>query len=110
MMKFFQKSDEKIFVFNHKRQIISMNEAAKQIVTDEIFSRLVQGDPKAICLVCRGYTTAEELKTCRECYVLEGDEDISSFQVYLETKGKGVRPYSASFQTIDKQNGIRLLI
>src|SRR5690625_3367149 len=110
MMKFFQYGKEKIFVFNKDREIIAMNNSAKEILTDETFVNIIEGHSSAICQVCRGYTSGEELQTCRSCYVLEGNQDRDSFQVYFETKNKGIKPFSASFQTIDKENDIRILI
>lgn len=87
-----------------------MNDAAKLILTDDIFESLLSGNPEAICKVCRGYTTKEEIRTCRSCYVFQRQEDMVSFQVYLDTANKGVIPYSASFETIDYESGIRMLI
>ena len=38
------------------------------------------------------------------------DIDFTSFQVYLDTKGRGVIPYTAVIQTIDVENGIRVFM
>src|SRR5699024_9296430 len=66
--------------------------------------------PKAICKVCRGFTTEEAIRTCESCYMMDSDEELVSFQVYLDTIGKGLTPYTASFQTIDHEKGIRVLM
>ena len=71
---------------------------------------MAAGDAEAICMSCKGYTNEQELQTCMSCYLKSPDEDFSSFQVYLDTKGKGVIPYTASYQTIDVENGIRVFM
>ena len=61
------------------------------------------------CLV-KDIRTKQELQTCMSCYLVSPQDDFSSFQVYLDTKGKGVIPYTASYQTIDEENGIRVFM
>lgn len=110
LVDFFHHTNEKIFVFDRENKVITMNQSAKDILKDEAFNEMLEGNPKAICRACRGYTTEEELRTCDSCYVMESKGDFVSFQVYLDTKGKGITPYTASFQTIDPSNGIRVLM
>lgn len=110
LMKFFQNSLDKIFIFDRHSQVIALNDAAKNILPNKTFHELVAGNSKAICVVCQGYTTTDELRTCQSCFLFERDDDIKSFQVYLDTIDQGIVPYSASFQTIDQKQGIRMLI
>lgn len=110
LINLFNHTNEKIFIFDRFGKVISMNQAAKQILKDDVFEEMVAGNKEAICKTCRGYTTEDELRTCRSCYVMNASKDLDSFQVYLDTIGKGIIPYSASFQTIDEKNGIRVLM
>jgi len=58
----------------------------------------------------KGYTNDKELQTCQSWYLVSTQDDFSSFQVYLDTEGKGIVPYAASFQTIDSVNQISVLM
>lgn len=110
LLKMYDHSVEAIFFFDRSKKVISMNRAAEQILDRKIVQRMIQGETKAICLSCKGYTSAQELQTCYSCYLENPVGDFSSFQVYLDTKGKGVIPYTASYQTIDEENGIRMFM
>ncbi|WP_124069352.1 sensor histidine kinase [Filibacter tadaridae] len=107
LIKMYDNSAEAIFFFDRVGKVIAMNNAAQQILDTEVLKRMAEGDPKAICMTCKGYTNEHELQTCMSCYLSNPTEDLSSFQVYLDTVGKGIIPYTASYQTIDKENGIR---
>ncbi len=109
-MKMFENTAEVIFFFDREGKVIAMNDAAKQILNPDILEQMAKGDPRAICLACKGYTNEQELQTCLSCYIANPQDDFSSFQVYLDTSGKGVLPYTASFQTIDEENGIRVFM
>lgn len=109
-MKMYDNSAEAIFFFDSSGKVISMNSAARLILDAEVLNRMTAGDTKAICLSCKGYTNEQELRTCTSCYMQNPQDDLSSFQVYLETKGKGVIPYTASYQTIDVEKGIRVFM
>lgn len=110
LMKMYNHSVEAIFFFDQSKKVISMNKAAEQILNKEIVQKMIQGEEKAICLSCKGYTSPHELQTCFSCYLENPIGDFSSFQVYLDTLGKGVVPYTASYQTIDEENGIRMFM
>jgi len=110
LMKFFQNSLDKIFIFDRHSQIIALNDAAKNILPNDVFNELISGHTKAICTVCEGYTTEDEMQTCQSCYLFDREDDINSFQVYLDTIDEGTVPYSASLQTIDNELAIRMLI
>ncbi len=109
-MNLFNNSNEKMFIFDSSNRVIAMNQAAKDILKDDVFHSMLLGKPNAICGTCQGYTTEEELRTCKSCYVINSSGEFLSFQVYLDTINKGVVPYTASFQTIDSENGIRVLM
>lgn len=110
LLKMYDNASEAIFFFNQDGQVIAMNDAARLIVKPEVVQQMISGNRDAICLTCKGYTSEQELRTCEGCYMSKPEENISSFQVYLDTKGAGIVPYTASFQTIDEQNGIRVLM
>ncbi|AOV08964.1 sensor histidine kinase [Sporosarcina ureilytica] len=110
LMKMYDNSGEAIFFFDRSKRVIAMNRVAEKILDTEVVKRMMGGERKAICLSCKGYTSEQELRTCVSCYLSNPSADFSSFQVYLDTTGKGVIPYMASYQTIDEENGIRLLM
>jgi len=110
LMKMYEKSAEAIFFFDRNGNVMTMNHSAKQILNVDVISRMVEGEENAICFTCKGYTNEQDLKTCVSCYLFNPQEDFSSFQVYLDTRGKGIIPYAASFQTIDEENGIRIFM
>lgn len=108
LMKMHDHSSEAIFFFDREGKLMSMNNAAKLILDKKVIERMVAGDPKAICMSCHGYTSELEMRTCTSCYMVDVENDFSSFQVYLDTRGRGIIPYTASCQTIDAENGIRV--
>ncbi|WP_318614859.1 ATP-binding protein [Sporosarcina sp. YIM B06819] len=110
LMKMYDNSAEAIFFFDRNRKVISMNNAAELILDPDVLDRIAAGDSEAICLPCKGYTSEQELRTCLSCYIKNPQQDLTSFQVYLDTKGKGVIPYTGSYQTIDEENGIRVFM
>jgi two-component system sensor histidine kinase NreB len=108
MSQLYKNSTEAIFFFDREGTALAMNPAAAEIIDSDVMKRLLQGEAQALCGTCRGYTSDQELRTCLNCYfVTPVIEEFSSFQVYLETKGKGVVPYAATIQLIDPVKGIR---
>src|SRR5690606_6832469 len=83
---------------------------AGEIMEQDVYEQMMAGSTNAICTVCKGYTSSEEPLTCASCYMTNPNEDISSFQVYFDTKGRGVVPYSGSIQTIDEETGTRVFM
>ena len=110
LMKMYDNSAESIFFFNREGTVIAMNESAKRILNPNVLGRMAEGEKNAFCMSCQGYTNEQELITCNSCYLVNPNDDFSSFQVYLDTQGKGITPYTASFQTIDEENGIRVFM
>lgn len=111
MMKMFENSTEAIFFFDRSGKALSLNPAAEKIIDADVLQHLKSGADDAICKACRGYTSESEVQTCIDCYLNSSrPNDFSSFQVYLETKEKGVIPYAATFHTIDPEQGIRIFM
>lgn len=111
MEKMFENSSDAIFIFDKEGIMLAMNPAAEMLLVDEVITQLRSGEKHAICSACRGFTSDTEVRTCIGCFLqMPESENRTSFQVYLETKGKGVVPYTASFHTIDSVNGIRVFM
>lgn len=110
LMKMYDNSAEAIFFFDASGRIIAMNSSAELILGAEVLDSMISEDVKAICMSCKGYTSETELLTCLSCYLVSPKDDFSSFQVYLDTKDRGVTPYTASYQIIDEENGIRVFM
>ncbi|WP_050977234.1 sensor histidine kinase [Planococcus antarcticus] len=111
MLKMYKNSTEAIFFFNSGGHTISMNPAAEKIMSIHVLEQLKIGAENALCNVCRGYTSESDLTTCKDCYFTSSNhEDFSSFQVFLETVGKGIVPYAATFHVIDAEKGTRVFI
>lgn len=111
MMKMFENSTEAIFFFDAQGKALSLNPAAEKIIDADVVEHLKNGAEDAVCRTCRGYTSETDVQSCSDCFLSSSHpEDFSSFQVYLETKGKGVIPYAATFHTIDPENGIRVFM
>ncbi|MDQ0427225.1 two-component system sensor histidine kinase NreB [Planomicrobium stackebrandtii] len=111
MLKMYENSTEAIFFFTREGQTISMNPAAEKIMNVHVLEQLKKGAENALCTVCIGYTSESDLTTCKDCYFTSSShEDFSSFQVFLETEGKGITPYAATFHVIDAEKGTRVFI
>jgi len=111
MDSLYRNNIEPIFFFDAKGAIIDMNPAAENILDpSELASMQRNEEHSPFCITCRGYTSDNELMSCINCFMSHTQAEFSSFQVYLNTKDKGVIPFSASFQTIDKETGTRVLM
>lgn len=110
LQKLYDHTTEAMFFFSAEGHILSMNEAAKQIIEPELFLKMLQGEADSICFTCRGYTSEDEQMTCVSCFMAEPQQTLTSFQLYLETKDVGVLPYSATYQVIDEQQQISVLM
>ncbi|MBT2570121.1 sensor histidine kinase [Planococcus sp. ISL-110] len=111
MLQMYENSTEAIFFFSSEGKTISMNPAAENIMDVYALEQLKKGAENALCNVCRGYTSESDLTTCRDCYFTSSNHgNFSSFQVFLETVGKGLVPYSATFHVIDDEKGTRVFI
>jgi two-component system, NarL family, sensor histidine kinase NreB len=107
-MKMYKNSTEAIFFLDNSATILSLNPAAEQIIDPSVLEAIKDGRENTLCSLCRGYMSSEEHQTCSNCYVNQGEGGLTSFQVYLETRDKGVVPFIATYHTIDKENGIHV--
>ncbi len=109
-MQLYDHSDEAIFFFDREGTVISMNQAAEDILDPQVALLMKSGSTEAICLACKGFTSEEEEQTCISCYMADPDQNIPSFQVFLDTVGRGIVPYTGSIQQIDAEQGIRVFM
>lgn len=111
LQNLYKNSTEAMFFFDREGKALALNPAAEQILNIDVLEKLKAGVDQAMCGTCKGYTSDQELQSCLNCYLNNSDAaDFSSFQVYLDTKGKGVIPYAATFHTIDQEQGIRIFM
>ncbi len=103
----YKNSIEAIFFVNSEGEILHMNPAAENILDLDVIEQMHKGEAISICNSCAGYTNEESVISCMNCFLRNSKEDFSSFQVYLNTRGKGLVPYAASFHVIDEAEGIR---
>lgn len=108
--KMYENSVQAIFFINAEGQILDMNPTARDILDIDVIEQLNKEETLSLCHSCGGYTNEESNISCVNCFIGSNNEDFSSFQVYLNTKGQGLTPYAASFQTIDENMGIRVFI
>jgi len=106
----YENSSEAFFFFNKENRLLHLNPIAKEIVDTDSINAMLEGQDKSICQTCKGFTNTTELVSCDNCYITNSNEDFSSFQVYLDTKDRGILPYVASFHTIDNEKGTKVLI
>lgn len=106
LVKMYQNSTEAIFFLDEEGNILSLNPTAEQIIDPSLLQKIKGGNINSLCSFCRGYTSDEHLMTCVHCYLKDPESDFTSFQVYLETNGKGIVPYAASYHMIDEENGV----
>ena len=107
LMQLYDNSTEAIFFFSRDNSVISMHKSAEQILDPHVAQLMNAGSAGAICMACKGFTSVEEEQTCISCYMSDPTLDIPSFQVFLETRGRGIVPYTGSIQMIDPEQGVR---
>ncbi|WP_301107189.1 sensor histidine kinase [Sporosarcina sp.] len=110
LQKLYDRTTEAMFFFAANGQILSMNEAAKQIIEPKVYEKMLEGEADSMCFTCRGFTSEDEQMTCVSCFMSKPQQTLSSFQLFLETKDLGVQPYSATYQVIDEEQGISALM
>ncbi|WP_334074446.1 sensor histidine kinase [Paenibacillus sp. A14] len=106
----YRNSPEAVLFFDAGNRIFAMNPAAERMFNPRMMNRLSSGGNNDFCFSCRGYTSEEELMSCLNCYLSSPSNDFTSFQVFLETKERGLLPFSASFFPIDEDTGVRVLM
>ncbi|EES75333.1 ATP-binding protein [Paenibacillus sp. MB22_1] len=110
LQKQYEQSSDAIIFFDAQHRIMAMNPQAEKLLDRRVLEESADTEHNAFCFSCRGYTSEDEPMSCINCYLSNTKKDFSSFQLYLETKTKGVVPFSASFQTVDQESGVRVLI
>ena len=108
--KLYDNTTDAIFFFGANGEILSTNEAAKEILEPALYEKMIQGEAQALCLTCRGFTSEDEQMTCVSCFMQKPEEKLSSFQLYLETKHVGIQPYSATYQMVDEEQQVSVLM
>lgn len=103
LKKYYENSIEKIVFVDDLGKIIAMNNAAKDILSEEDnYSAMTN----AICRRCEGYTNEYDLQSCKDCFLESLQVQTSNFQVFMKTKDHKIMPFSATYQTIDPVKGI----
>ena len=110
LLGMYENSSEAFFFFNKDNQLLHLNPIAKEILDMDAIQAMLEGQENSICQSCKGYTNTVELVSCEKCYFTNPEQDFSSFQVYLNTKDKGIHPFVASFHMIDSQKGTKVLM
>ncbi|WP_188206315.1 sensor histidine kinase [Alkalibacillus aidingensis] len=106
LMKMYKNSSEAIFFLDDQNQILALNPSAENIIDPSVLESIKGGGISSVCSFCRGYSSEEQEITCTECYLQEPSKDFSSFQVYLETKNRGIVPYAATYHSVDENDKV----
>lgn len=110
LRKMYENSGEAILFFDESGKVIAMNPQAEQLIAPEAVIAMKQGQEEAICGTCKGYTSPDEVMTCLDCYLANPKADFSSFQVYLKISSGEIKPFTASYHTIDQEKGISVFM
>ncbi|MCD0800559.1 nitrate respiration regulation sensor histidine kinase NreB, partial [Staphylococcus aureus] len=103
LKKYYEHSIEKIVFADDNGKIIAMNDAAKDILSEEDNYSAVAN---AICHRCEGYTNAYDVQSCKDCFLESMQVQATNFQVFMKTKDQKVMPFTATYQLIDQDRGI----
>lgn len=83
LRRYFESTNEKIVFVNNSGKIIAMNEAAKEVISEEEnYSAMTN----AICRRCEGYTNEYDVQSCKDCFLDVAQPHHSQFQVFMKTK------------------------
>lgn len=110
LRKMYEHSGEAILFFDKSGKVVAMNPQAEQLIAPEAVIAMKEGKESAICGTCKGYTSEQDVMTCLDCYLANPGADFSSFQVYLKTSSGHIKPFTASYHTIDKENDISVFM
>lgn len=103
LRRYFESTNEKIVFVNNNGKVIAMNEATKEVISEEEnYSAMTN----AICRRCEGYTNEYDLQSCKDCFLDVEQPHHSQFQVFMKTKNRKIAPFTASYITIDPVKGI----
>ena len=103
LKKYYECTNEKIVFVNNDGKVIAMNEAANEVISmEDNYSTMTN----AICRRCEGYTNEFDLQSCKNCFLFLEQPNRSTFQVFMKTNQREIAPFTATYQTIDKEKGI----
>src|SRR5699024_11151037 len=105
LVQYFNNTNEKIVFVDKQGQVIAMNRAANDIISPD---NDYQGMTHAICNRCAGYTNEFDLQSCKNCFLEAEAVGNTSFQVFMKTSRGTVEPFTATYQTIDPINDIKV--
>lgn len=103
LKNYYETTNEKIVFVNRQGKIIAMNDAAKDILTEEDNYNAMTN---AICHRCEGYSNEYDVQSCKDCFLETTQLQHSNFQVFMKTKDNEIKPFTAMYQNIDEQRGI----
>lgn len=103
LKNYYETTNEKIVFVNRYGKIIAMNDAAKDILTEEDNYNAMTN---AICHRCEGYSNEYDVQSCKDCFLETTQLQHSNFQVFMKTKDNEIKPFTAMYQNIDEQRGI----
>ena len=74
LKNYYETTNEKIVFVNRQGKIIAMNDAAKDILTEEDNYNAMTN---AICHRCEGYSNEYDVQSCKDCF---RDNAITTFK------------------------------
>lgn len=86
LKNYYETTNEKIVFVNRQGKIIAMNDAAKDILTEEDNYNAMTN---AICHRCEGYSNEYDVQSCKDCFLETTQLQHSNFQVFMKTKEIG---------------------
>lgn len=103
LQQYYKTTQEKIVFVDKYGKVIAMNDAAKEIISeDNNYSTMTN----AICRQCEGYSNEFALKSCMNCFMDTTQPTDANFQVFMKTVDQQVQPFTATYQCIDDVKGI----
>ncbi len=97
--KYYEHSIEKIVFADDNGKIIAMNDAVKDILSEEDNYSAVAN---AICHRCEGYTNAYDVQSCKDCFLESMQSTSYEFPSIYEDERSKVMPFTATYQLIDQ--------
>ncbi len=92
MKKYYEHSIEKIVFADDNGKIIAMNDAAKDILSEEDNYSAVAN---AICHRCEGYTNAYDVQSCKDCFSkIDASTSYEFPSIYEDERSKSDAIYS----------------
>ena len=105
LLQYFNNTREKIVFVDNEGKVIAKNQAAKDIISnDEDYRDMTN----VICNRCDGYTNEFDLQSCKNCFLEAEEVGNTSFQVFMKTNRGTIEPFTATYQTIDPVNDIKV--